>query len=236
LTSDLLIGLTTYVEPARHGVWDELCALLPMTYVQAVVRAGGAPVLLPPSPADAVAVLAPLSGLIVTGGPDVDPALYGVGRHAETDQPRPERDAWESALCRAALEMDLPLLAICRGLQVLNVAKGGTLHQHLPGVAGSDAHRVVRGRMTPNTISVVPGSTLASAVGTETQGMCHHHQAIDALGRDMRAVAFAGDGTVEGAEVAGRSFALGVQWHPETTETDDRLFKALVEAAAGVRR
>jgi gamma-glutamyl-gamma-aminobutyrate hydrolase PuuD len=230
-----LIGLTTYMVTARHGVWEEPAALLPMTYVSAVIRSGGTPVLLPPSPADPHSVLEVLSGLVVTGGPDVDPRLYGAEPHEETDPPRPERDQWESALSLAALDLDLPLLAVCRGLQVLNVAMGGTLHQHLPQVTGNDAHRTVRGRMTPNTFTVDAGTTLASAVGTATEGMCHHHQAIDLLGGRMRAVARAGDGTIEAAEVDGHRFALGVQWHPESNDADDRLFKALVEAAGGYR-
>ena len=227
-----LIGLTTYVEPARHGPWDELSALLPFSYVSAVIRAGGTPVLLPPSPAVPESVLAVLSGVVITGGPDVDPALYGAARHEQTDPARPERDSWESDLCLAALEADLPMLAICRGLQVLNVALGGTLHQHLPEVTGVDIHRTARGVMTPNTMQVVAGSALAGILGTEAVGMCHHHQAIDRLAADLVATAYAKDGTVEGVERADRSFTVGVQWHPEDVETDDRLFRALVDAAS----
>lgn len=231
----VLIGLTTYVEQSRHGVWDEMSALLPMSYVSAVIRAGGTPLLLPPAPAAPASVLSVLSGLIATGGPDVDPALYGAERHDETDRPRPERDAWESGLCRAALDMDLPLLAICRGLQVLNVALGGTLHQHVPEVIGTDAHRLVRGRMTPNDVNVSSGTALSSVLGPTTTVMCHHHQAVDQLGMRMQATAFAADGTIEGVEVEGHRFALGVQWHPETDESGDRLFQALVEAARAYR-
>jgi putative glutamine amidotransferase len=232
-SSQPLIGLTTYVERSRHGAWDEVSALLPITYVSAVIRSGGVPLLLPPSPTDPAAVLSVLSGLVVTGGPDVDPARYGAEPHQETDTPRPERDHWEAELSLAALDMDLPLLAICRGLQVLNVALGGTLHQHLPDLTGTDDHRVVRGQMTANHFSIEDGSALAQVLGTAADGMCHHHQAIDRLGRSLRAVAFAPDGTIEAAERPGADFALGVQWHPEDDETDDRLFKALVEAAVG---
>ena len=230
-----LIGLTTYVEQSRHGVWDELSALLPMTYVSAVIRAGGIPVLLPPSPVAPAAVLGALSGLVVTGGPDVDPALYGAEPHDQTDRPRPDRDAWESGLCRAALEMDLPLLAICRGLQVLNVAQGGTLHQHLPEVTGSEAHRSVRGSMTHNRVRASSGTALSALLGPTASVSCHHHQAIDRLGSGMRATAFAADGTIEGIEVDQCRFALGVQWHPETDDTGDRLFQALVDAALAYR-
>ena len=226
-----LIGLTTYVERAQRGPWDEVAALLPINYVAAVARAGGTPLLLPPSPAEPASVLGVLQGLIVTGGPDVDPALYGAEPHAETDQPRPERDAWETALCQAALEMDLPLLAICRGLQVLNVARGGTLVQHLPEAKGTDAHRPVLGRMAPNRVRITAGSALAGLLGPSARILCHHHQAIRRLGNGLTATAVAPDGVVEGVEVEGHSFAIGVQWHPETDETDDRLITALVEEA-----
>jgi putative glutamine amidotransferase len=231
-----IIGLTTYVEPAKHGVWDEVSALLPMTYVSAVIRSGGLPILLPPSTTDPAEAILPLDGLIVTGGPDVDPSTYGAEPHDETDTPRTERDEWEMSLCRAALDEDLPLLAICRGLQVLNVTLGGSLHQHLPEVVGNVDHRPVRGEMASNMVTLESGSAVASILGTEAEALCHHHQAIDRLGHRMDAVGFAADGTIEAVEVAGQEFALGVQWHPEDNAEDDRLFKALVEAATVYRR
>ncbi len=240
-----LIGLSTYVDRARYGAWDEVAAILPYTYVRSVSRAGGCAVLLPPVPSGpeavrstggrAEAVLAALDGLIITGGPDVDPRLYGALPHSETDSPREERDAWEMALCRGALERELPLLAICRGLQVLNVSLDGTLHQHLPDVLGSDAHRATPGQMTANRVTLTAGSAVASILGAEAEGSCHHHQAIDQLGRRVQAVGFAGDGTVEAIEVQGNDFAVGVQWHPEDNQDDDRLFVALVEAASRYR-
>ena len=240
-----LIGLSTYVDRARHGAWEEVAAILPYTYVRSVSRAGGCAVLLPPSPdgpaagqstpARAGAVLGALDGLIVTGGPDVDPRLYGALPHSKTDSPREERDAWEIALCRGALERDLPLLAICRGLQVLNVSLDGTLHQHLPDVLGSDAHRAAPGQMTANRVALNAGTAVASILGAETVGSCHHHQAIDLLGRRVQAVGFAGDGAIEAVEVEGNGFAIGVQWHPEDDQDDDRLFVALVEAASRYR-
>ena len=240
-----LIGLSTYVDRARHGAWDEVAAILPYTYVRSVSRAGGCAVLLPPSPdgpaagqstpARAGAVLGALDGLIVTGGPDVDPRLYGALPHSKTDSPREERDAWEIALCRGALERDLPLLAICRGLQVLNVSLDGTLHQHLPDVLGSDAHRAAPGQMTANRVALNAGTAVASILGAETVGSCHHHQAIELLGRRVQAVGFAGDGAIEAVEVEGNGFAIGVQWHPEDDQDDDRLFVALVEAASRYR-
>lgn len=230
-----LIGLTTYVEPATHGVWTEVSALLPMEYVSGVIRAGAVPVLLPPAGTDPGAVLDVLSGLILTGGPDVDPHLYGAAPHGETDQPREERDHWESALCLAALDRDLPLLAICRGLQILNVALGGTLHQHLPEVVGSEVHRRVRGQLTPNHVRIESETILSTVLGVQAEALCHHHQAIDRLGVGMRAVAVSTDGTVEATEIPDRHFALGVQWHPESDGADDRLFKSLVDAAVAYR-
>jgi putative glutamine amidotransferase len=226
-----LIGLSTYVEDARHGAWDELCALLPYSYVGAVAEAGGCPVLLPPSTVGAPDVLGAVDGLVLTGGPDVDPRLYGSRPHSETDSPREGRDAWEMALCSTALERDLPLLAICRGLQLLNVSLGGTLHQHLPEVLGRDAHRETLGRMRPNHVRLVPGSAVAAVLGAETEGLCHHHQGVDRLGERVRAVGFADDGSVEAIEVVDAGFAVGVQWHPEEETRDRRLFFALVEAA-----
>lgn len=230
-----LIGLSTYVERARYGAWDEPAALLPYSYVLAVVRAGGCPVLLPPAPAQPRAVLSALDGLVLTGGPDVAPGAYGAEPHAETDAPREQRDAWEIGLCQEALDTDLPLLAICRGLQVLNVAMGGTLHQHLPDVVGHEGHRGTLGQTTPNHVGLSPGSVLASVLGTETEGLCHHHQGVDRLAGGLRAVGFADDGTVEAIEVTSQRFAVGVQWHPEDNPADDRLFTALVEAAGASR-
>jgi gamma-glutamyl-gamma-aminobutyrate hydrolase PuuD len=230
-----LIGLSTAVETARYGVWEERAALLAWTYVGAVTRAGGSAVLLPPMPFDPAATLALLDGVVVTGGPDVDPSRYGATAHGETDSPREERDRWELALCQQALEMDLPLLAVCRGLQVLNVSLGGTLHQHLPDVVGHDGHRATLGHMSPNAVTTKPGSAVASILGPGTEGLCHHHQALDRLASQLQPVGFAADGTVEAVEVSGHRFAIGVQWHPEDNPGDDRLFTAFAEAAARYR-
>jgi putative glutamine amidotransferase len=228
-----LIGLSSYVEPAKYGSTEEVSALLPLSYVTSVIRSGGCPVLLPPSPTDAKVPLSALGGLVVTGGPDVDPGRYGADPHAKTGVPRPERDAWEIDLCIGALELDMPLLAICRGLQILNVARGGTLHQHLPEVVGHSRHRSAIGQMTSNEMSIREDSALAAILGTRTDGLCHHHQAIDRLGRRLRPVGFAADGTIEAVEVTGQEeFAIGVQWHPEDNPEDDRLFTAFVVAAA----
>jgi putative glutamine amidotransferase len=235
VTPPPLVGLTASVQTVKHGVWDEDCAFSPMDYVTAVIRAGGAPVILAPQPSPPETVLEPLLGLIVTGGPDVDPSLYGAEPGPHTDPPRKARDEWEMSLIQAALHDDLPLLCICRGLQVLNVTLGGTLHQHLPDVIDSDAHRRAPGQMTSNTMALEAGSSIAAVLGTSAEGLCHHHQGIARLGRRLRAVGFAADGTVEAVEVSGQEFAIGVQWHPEEDPGDDRLFVALVQAARRYR-
>jgi gamma-glutamyl-gamma-aminobutyrate hydrolase PuuD len=225
------VGLPTYVEPARWGVWDRPAALLPQSYVAAVTSVGGLPVLLPPAdPAAAGRALDGLDALILTGGADVDPARYGAGRNPASQPPRPERDRWETALALAALDRDLPLLAICRGAQVLNVALGGTLDQHLPDVVGNQAHLPEPGAFGAVTVRLAPGSTVAAILGAEVKVPCYHHQSLRRLGRDVEAVGWADDGTIEAAVVAGRRFAVAVQWHPEEGD-DPRLFRALVAAA-----
>lgn len=230
------IGLTTYVEDARWGVWAEPAALLPTTYVATVAAAGGLPVLLPPIvPGDldvaAGAALAGVEGLVLTGGSDVDPGRYDAPAHPATDAPQPERDAWELAVLRAALAAHRPVLAVCRGVQLLNVALGGTLHQHLPDVIGRSTHRPELGAYAHLTVEVDVDSRLAAIIGIAPEVHCHHHQAIDRLGDGLAVCARASDGTIEAVELAGPSFAIGVQWHPEE-DGEDRLFSALIEAAA----
>ena len=223
------IGLTTYLDPIRHLGEPQEAAFTPADYIEAVVRSGGTPVLLPPSPAEPGSVLDLLDGLVVIGGSDVDPSVYGQEPDPRAFPPRPRRDAWEIALCLGALEMDLPLLAVCRGIQVLNVALGGTLHQHI------DHHMAPDHLMTPYEMKVEPGSRLAGVVSESCRGLCHHHQAIDGLGGGLTVTARAPDGTVEAVEVVDKGFALGVQWHPERDPGDDRLFQALVEAGRNRR-
>jgi gamma-glutamyl-gamma-aminobutyrate hydrolase PuuD len=179
-------------------------------------------------------VLGVLDGLVITGGPDLDPDRYAAARHAKTGPPRPERDTWELGLAQGALAVGLPLLAICRGLQVLNVALGGTLHQHLPDVVGHDGHRPAVGQMGTTAVSMQPGSIFSEILGPTTSVLCHHHQAIDRVGAGLRPLGYASDGTIEAVECTGHPFALGIQWHPEDDPGDDRLFAAL--AAAAVRR
>ncbi|MER5266489.1 gamma-glutamyl-gamma-aminobutyrate hydrolase family protein [Actinosynnema sp. NPDC002837] len=219
-----LIGVTTYLERARFGVWDVEAAVLHRDYLDSVVRAAGNPVLLPPVgtwDADSAAFL---DGLVLAGGADVDPARYGRPRDPRTGPARPERDEVELSLARAALELDLPLLAVCRGMQVLNVALGGTLVQHV------DGHNPAPGVFEHTGVAVAPGSALAGIVGLATTVFCHHHQALDVLGDGLRVVASAPDGTVEAVELPGARFVLGVQSHPEADTEDDRLFAALVGA------
>lgn len=235
LRGTVRIGLTTYVNRARYGVWDEKATLLPAAYAEVVATAGGLPVLLPPIvPPDleaaAAAALSMIDGLVLTGGGDVDPNLYGAVAHDETDIPNPRRDEWELALLRGALEADLPVLAVCRGVQLMNVARGGTLHQHLPEVLGAETHRPELGTFAVVPVHVEQGSRLAGIVGESTEVCCHHHQAIDRLGDGLRVCARAEDGSVEAVEVVGARFSLGVQWHPEEAG-DTRLFDALLSAA-----
>jgi putative glutamine amidotransferase len=230
-----VIGLSAYAEPAQWAVWQAPAALLPMNYVDQVTEAGGVPVLLPPVPGVASA-LGRLDGLILTGGGDVDPAGYGAEADPRTSRVQPDRDQAELELLAAALAEGLPVLGICRGMQVLNVARSGTLRQHLPDEAG---HRPAPGTFGSHRVRLAPGSRLASVLrpaGGE-QGLAldvatAHHQGIDRLGDGLVPVAWAQDGLIEAVELAGaHPFALGVQWHPEAGQ-DGRLVSALVAAAA----
>lgn len=228
-----VIGLTTYRQQARSGVWDVPASFLPAVYLEGVTRAGGVAVLLPPQPVRpgvAPAVITRLDGLILTGGRDVDPAAYGHEPHPATEEPGPERDEWEFALIADALEQGLPVLGICRGPQLINVALGGTLHQHLPDVIGHSGHRVADAVFATHTAHIAEGTTLARLLGDTVGTKCYHHQAIDRLGAGLIANATC-DGVIEGIEMPGGDFVVGVQWHPEETLDDLRLFKGLVDAA-----
>jgi putative glutamine amidotransferase len=229
-----LIGLTTYLDQAQTGVWDVRASFLPAVYFQGVTAAGGVAMLLPPQPVDpdiAERVLDGLDGLVITGGKDVDPAAYGQAPHPATDEPGRQRDAWEFTLLGAALKRELPVLGICRGAQVLNVALGGTLHQHLPDVLGHSGHRA--GNAVFNTLPVrtVPGTRLAALVGESVDVRCYHHQAIAELGEGLIVSAWDTDAVIEAVELPGNGFALAVQWHPEESLQDLRLFAAIVDAA-----
>ncbi|MFB7978326.1 gamma-glutamyl-gamma-aminobutyrate hydrolase family protein [Streptomyces vinaceus] len=223
-----LIGITTYVEEStRYGVWDVPTSLVPTGYHELVQAAGGAAVLLPPDePGSAAEVLSRLDGLVVAGGPDVDPVRYGADRDPRTGAPATVRDEWELSLIGAALAAGVPVLGICRGMQALNVALGGTLVQHI------DGHAAGPGVMSWHPVRPVEGTRYAALVPEEAEVPTYHHQAVDRLGEGLIASAHAVDGTVEAIELPDPAhWVLGVQWHPER-DKDTRVMFALVEAAA----
>jgi putative glutamine amidotransferase len=229
-----VIGLTTYLNQAQTGVWDVRAGFLPAVYFQGITAAGGVAMLLPPQPVDsdiAERVLDGLDGLVITGGKDVDPAAYGQQPHPATDEPGRQRDAWEFTLLDTALKRGLPVLGICRGVQVLNVALGGTLHQHLPDVIGHSRHRAGNAVFTTLPVRTVPGTRLAGLVGESVDAKCYHHQAIAELGEGLIVSAWDADGVIEALELPGNGFVVAVQWHPEESLDDLRLFSAIVEAA-----
>jgi putative glutamine amidotransferase len=223
-----VIGITTYVEPASWGVWHDLpTALVPHAYVAAVTLAGGRAVLLPPDDLDPD-VLRVLDGLVLAGGADLGPELYGAGREPLTDA-RPDRDSGEMPLARGALAADLPILGVCRGMQLLAVAAGGRLHQHLPDVLGHEKHRPAPGVYGAHQARFSAGSRIAGLMGEDIEINCYHHQGVADAGT-LTVTGRAEDGLPEAVEDPARRFVLGVQWHPEVTR-DERLFGALVSAA-----
>ncbi|HWC27746.1 MAG TPA: gamma-glutamyl-gamma-aminobutyrate hydrolase family protein [Solirubrobacteraceae bacterium] len=233
-----VIGICTPLEQARWGVWQLEAFLLPRNYVSAVNRAGAMALLLAPDPAlveDPDEALDLVDGLMLAGGADVDPSTYGAERHPQTVGCVPERDAFELALTRRALERDLPLLAICRGMQVMNVACGGTLHQHLPELLGHEDHRRVPGTFegADHDVRLAPESLAARAAGEQLHATkSHHHQGVDRIGDGLVVTGWSQlDDLPEALELPGAAFALGVQWHPEADEAS-RLIAALVEHAA----
>ncbi|WP_227497366.1 gamma-glutamyl-gamma-aminobutyrate hydrolase family protein [Planctomonas psychrotolerans] len=233
-----LIGITTYLEQAQTGVWDVRAAFLPEVYLQSVTDAGGIAVLLPPQPvSDGVIdrILDSLDGLVLSGGADVDPALYGHPAHERTSAPRTDRDTWEVALIRRAVETGKPFLAICRGAQLLNVALGGTLHQHLPDVVGTERYQPGPARFGEIDVSVEWSSRLGRVLGGTAANLsvqCYHHQALDRVADGLTVSARADDdGVIQAVELADSPFGIGVQWHPEQDAVDRRLFEGLVKAA-----
>jgi putative glutamine amidotransferase len=228
-----VIGITTYLTPAAWGAWELDAALVPADYVRAVAQAGGSPLLVPPG-ADLERTVELVDGLVFTGGSDVDPELYGAAAHAETNGIVRERDEFELSLMRLALDRDVPMLAICRGSQVLNVACGGDLEQHVPDRIGSELHREVVGVFSNHPVDVDAGTRLGSVIGGRHDVKSHHHQGFGALGEGLRVAAHADDGTVEAVEAPGQRFALGVLWHPEAGD-DLALFEAFVAEAAAYR-
>ena len=229
-----LIGITAYAEEASWGVWTAPAALAPLAYVRSVEAAGGRALLVPPADDAVEETLAALDGLVCTGGPDLDPETYDAEPHAETSHVRPDRDRAEIALLTAALELDMPVLAICRGSQVLNVALGGDLEQHVPDLVGHDGHKETPGVFSEHPVKVAAGSRLREILGDEIAVKSHHHQGYGRLGNGLEAVARADDGTLEALELPGRSLALGVLWHPEEGN-DLRLFEELVAEARRYR-
>jgi putative glutamine amidotransferase len=230
-----VIGITTYVEEASWGHWQLPAALIPYDYVRAVERAGGRALLVPPDDSALEETLDALDGIVFSGGNDLEPSSYGAVPHTETNGTNPTRDRGELALLTAALARDMPVLAVCRGFEVLNVARGGDLVQHLPEAVGHEAHRAVLGEFSDHGVRVDESSRLGAVVGTEVPAVkSHHHQALGRIGDGLREVAWAEDGTVEGVEDPERRFAVGVLWHPEAGD-DAKLFEALVAEARAYR-
>ncbi|MFE5629874.1 gamma-glutamyl-gamma-aminobutyrate hydrolase family protein [Streptomyces sp. NPDC056463] len=220
-----LIGVTTYLDQARWGVWEMPAALLPARYPRLVQASGGLATMLPPDdPSAAASVVARIDGLVVAGGADVEPVRYGAEPDPRTGPPARARDAWELALIEAALASGTPVLGICRGMQLLNVALGGTLVQHL------DGHTEGIGVIGRHTVKPVPLTRYAALVPETTSVPTYHHQAVDRLGEGLSPSAYAEDGTVEAIELPSPAWALGVQWHPEMGE-DLRVMRGLIAAA-----
>jgi len=229
-----VIGITTYLTPARWGHWDEEAALIPSAYVDAVERSGGRALLVPPSDNGVEETLDAVHGVVFSGGADLDPELYDQEPHATTAGVQPERDRAELALLQAALARDMPVLAVCRGSQILNVARGGDLVQHLPEVVGDDKHIQTPGTFADHDVSLEGGTRLAALLGEHAPVKSHHHQGFGRVGEGLRVSAHAEDGTIEAVEAPEQRFALGVLWHPEAGE-DLRLFEELVREAGEYR-
>ncbi len=229
------IGITTYHTNANWRGWSEEGALLPWTYVTSIRENGGRPVLLPPGgdATEAEETVAVLDGIVIAGGGDIDPAIYGAPRHPMSEVNAPDRDSWELAIAEAAIKLGVPVLGICRGMQMLNVATGGTLHQHVPDLVGHEGHNGPADGFGTHQVRVTSGSVVRSILpgGEYFEVPTHHHQAVDVIGAGLIPVAWADDGIVEGVEsTTAGEFLVGVQWHPEQG-ADARLFRALIEAA-----
>lgn len=226
-----LVGLTMYRQRAAWGVWDTRADLLPTEYAAAVEAAGGVPLLLPPvaTPGAAARVVQRIDALVVSGGADVDPARYGAAPHERTAGWQPDRDAWELALLTAAYAADLPVLGICRGMQLMAVHAGGTLEQHTPDLVGHETHSPGGDAYGSIDVATEPGSRLAGLVGATLEVSCHHHQSV-ATHPGFTAVARAADGSLEAMEAPGDPWRLAVQWHPET-RVEIGLMAGLVAAA-----
>lgn len=225
-----LIGITTYVEQARWSAWDMSSALVPYGYVAAVAAAGGRALLVPPDESGAEETVDVLDGLVLAGGADLDPGLYGAGSHPATQGVRVDRDRGELALLRAALAAELPVLGICRGVELLNVTLGGDLVQHLPDQLGHDCHRGAPGRFAEHAVRVETMAPVARRLTDIDLVHSYHHQGLGRLADDLVPFAWAPDGVIEAVQHSGQPFVVGVLWHPEASE-DRRLFRALIDAA-----
>jgi putative glutamine amidotransferase len=234
----VVVGICAAVERVSWGVWDGYeVTLAPRNYVRALQRAGAIALVLPP---DEVAVADPdvlldrVDALLLAGGADIDPSSYGAAAHPETKGTWPERDRFELAMTRRALERDMPVLGICRGMQLINVATGGTLDQHLPESIGDGRHRSIAGTFGTHHVRLAEGSLACGAAGTDAlMVLSHHHQGVEKVGEGLEVSGWSvDDDIVEAIELPDRRFALGVVWHPEEDETS-AIIPALVEAARG---
>jgi putative glutamine amidotransferase len=226
-----VIGITTHFTQARWSYWDLEAALVPAAYVHAIDRAGGRPLLVPLMQEGVDETLAAVDGMVFPGGADLDPELYDQEPHDETFGVDPERDQAELTLLEEALARDMPVLAVCRGSQVLNIARGGDLQQHLPDVVGDERHKHTPGAFSDHDVTVEAGTRLASLVGERAPVKSHHHQGFGRIGEGLRVAARAEDGTIEAIEDPGLRFAVGVLWHPEAGD-DIKLFEELVRNAS----
>jgi putative glutamine amidotransferase len=224
-----VIGISAYSEVARWGVWDQPAVLVPAAYVAKVEASGGIAVVIPPSSGDAPEILELLDGLVLAGGADLDPAMYGQEPHSATVGLRPDRDIGELALLQGAWQRNLPTLGICRGMQLMSVAAGGELVQHLPETVGHEEHRPEPGVFGDHTVRMAPGSRTAAILGERTNVRSYHHQGVARVGR-LEVTGWAHDDTIEAVEDPTQRFCVGVLWHPEAGD-DSRLFDALVTAA-----
>jgi putative glutamine amidotransferase len=230
-----VIGITSYAEEVTWGAWVEPAALVPLAYVKAIEKAGGRPLVVPPSEEAIEETLAVLDGILFSGGSDLDPELYGAELHPETTGVRADRDRAEMALLTAALERDMPVLAVCRGSQVLNVALGGDLVQHLPDEIGHEGHRHTPGDWSDHEVKLEPESRVGGLLGERAPVKSHHHQGYGRIGEGLREAGWADDGTVEALEDPSKRFTVGVLWHPEEGE-DMALFEELVKEAGEYRQ
>ena len=226
-----IIGITGELEAARWRNWIREAVVSPVSYTRAVERAGGAPVILPPVPSSSVSsLIAKIDALVISSGRDVDPSLYDEAPHEQTEVPDHRRDRFEILMIRAAIDADLPFLAISRGMHILNVARGGTLIQHLPDRLGSESHQPDPVKLTIHDVQISAASKIGRVLGATARVPAAHHQAIDRIGSGLLPVAWTPDQVVEAVELQGHKFGLGVQWQPEESD-DARIFEALVAAA-----